>query len=63
MKLEQYQLEIQYVIKVFHAIYKKFLTAIDHVDYHPLQKGKIQPKLKEVKYIAYLDTIILKPKH
>ena len=38
MKLEQYQLEIQYIFKVFHAIYKKFLTAIDHIDYHPLQK-------------------------
>ena len=38
MKLEQYQLEIQYVIKVFHAIYKKFLTAIDHIDYHPSQR-------------------------
>ena len=38
MKFEQYQLEIQYVYKVFHAIYKKFLTAIDHIDYHPLQQ-------------------------
>ena len=37
MKLEQYQLEIQYVIKVFHAIYKKFLMAIDHIDCHPSQ--------------------------
>ena len=37
MKLEQYQLEIQYVIKVFHAIYKKFLTAINHINYHPSQ--------------------------
>ena len=36
MKFEQYQLEIQYVYKVFHAIYKKFLTAIDHIYYHPL---------------------------
>ena len=23
------------IFKVFHAIYKKFLTAIDHIDYHP----------------------------
>ena len=23
---------------MFHAIYKKFLTAIDHVDYHPSQE-------------------------
>ena len=29
MKLEQYQLEIQYILKIFHAVHKKFLTAID----------------------------------
>ena len=38
MKFEQYQLEIQYVYKVLCAIYKKFLTAIDHIDYHPWQQ-------------------------
>ena len=37
MKLEQYWIEIQYVNKVFHAIYKKFLTTIDHINYHPSQ--------------------------
>ena len=30
-------MEIQYVVKVFHAIHKKLLTAIDHIDYHPSQ--------------------------
>ena len=35
MKFEQYRIEIQYVYKVFCAIYKKFLTAIDHINYHP----------------------------
>ena len=24
-------------MKVFHITYKKFLTAIDHIDYHPSQ--------------------------
>ena len=38
MKFEQYQLEFQYILKVFHAVHKKFLTSIDHIDYHPLQK-------------------------
>ena len=38
MKFEQYRLEIQYIYKVFCAIYKKFLTAIDHIIYHPLQQ-------------------------
>ena len=41
MKFEQYHLEIQYVYKVFHAIYKKFLTAIDHINYHPSQQHNI----------------------
>ena len=37
LQLEQYKLEIQYIDKVFHATYRKFLTAIDHIDYHPSQ--------------------------
>ena len=49
MKLEQYQLEIQYVVKVFCAIYKKFLTAIDHIDYHPSQiQNTTQVKRSEI---------------
>ena len=38
MKFEQFCIEINYVYKVFHAIYKMFLTAIDHIDYHPSQQ-------------------------
>ena len=38
MKFRQYCSEIQYVYKVFCAIYKKILTAIDHIDYHPSQQ-------------------------
>ena len=30
-------MEIQYISKVFHAIYRKFLTDIDDIDYHPPQ--------------------------
>ena len=41
MKFEQYWLEIQHVYKVFCAIYKKFLTAIDHIDYHPSQQHNV----------------------
>ena len=35
MKLEQFHVEIEYMYKVFHTVFKKFLTAIDHIDYHP----------------------------
>ena len=37
MQFEKFKWEIHYIIKVFHATYKKFLTAIDHIDYHPSQ--------------------------
>ena len=37
LKFEQYKLEIQYIIKVICTVYKKFPTAIDHIDYHPSQ--------------------------
>ena len=45
LKFDQFNIEIQYIYKVFHAIYKKFLTTIDHIDYHPSQQYvKIRPE-------------------
>ena len=38
LKFDQFKLEIQYIYKVFHAIYKKFLTTIDHIDHYPSQQ-------------------------
>ena len=38
LKFDQLHIEIQYICKVFRAIYKKFLTTIDHIDYHPSQQ-------------------------
>ena len=38
LMFEQFHIEINYVYKVFCAIYKKFLTAIDHINYHPSQQ-------------------------
>ena len=37
MKFEKFNWEIHYIIKIFHATYRKFLIAIDHLDYHPSQ--------------------------
>ena len=37
MKFEYFKWEIHYIMKVFHVIHKKFLTTIDHIDYHPSQ--------------------------
>ena len=53
MKFEQYHLEIQYIFKVFHAIHKKFLTTIDHIDYHPSQKHNITRIKRSETYNLY----------
>ena len=62
MKFEQFHIEINYVYKVFHAIYKKLLTAIDHIDYHPSQQVTANTtRVKKVVYICMMDNTILKP--
>ena len=38
LKFDQLTVEVQYMYRIFQAIYKKFLTAIDHIDYHPSQQ-------------------------
>ena len=37
LKFEKFKWEVHYIMKIFNVIYKKFLTAIDHIDYHPSQ--------------------------
>ena len=37
LKFEKFKWEIHYIIQIFHAMYRKFLVAIDHLDFHPSQ--------------------------
>ena len=54
MKFERFKWEINYIIKISHAIYKKFLTAIDHIDYHPSQlQSNITRMKRSVTYNTY----------
>ena len=55
LHFDQFNVEIQYIYKVFRATYKKFLTIIDHMDYHPSQqysKNKTRIKRSEF-YTSY----------
>ena len=55
LKFDQFNVEIQYIYKVFRAIYKKFLTTIDHINYHPSQqyvKNKTRVKRSDL-YALY----------
>ena len=67
MKFEQFRWEIHYVMKVFHITYKKFLAAIDHIDYpphHKIQNNKTRTKrsvLYEISGQYHTPTKILTP--
>ena len=54
MKFECFKWEIHYTMKVFHVTCKKFLTMIDHVDYHPsrIQNNTTRTK-RSVLYVMY----------
>ena len=52
MKFEKFKWEIHYIIKIFCTIHKKFLTAIDHIDYHPSQ---IQSNITRMKRSVTFD--------
>ena len=54
MKFEQFQWEIHYIMKIFHSIYKKFLTTIDHINYHPSQiQSNITRTKRSITYGMY----------
>ena len=54
LKFEKFKWEIHYIMKVFHATYRKFLTAIDHIDYHlPQIQNNITRTKRSVTYEIY----------
>ena len=54
LKFKKLKWEIQYIIQVFHSIYRKFLVAIDHLDFHPSQFPTNSTRLKRsVMYDAH----------
>ena len=46
LKFEKFKWEIHYIIQIFHATYRKFLVAIDHLEYHPSQVSTNATRLK-----------------
>ena len=35
LKIDRFLMEIDYLDELFGVVYRKFLTAIDHIEYHP----------------------------
>ena len=35
LKIDRFLMEIKYLDDLFNVVYRKFLNAIDHIEYHP----------------------------
>ena len=54
LKFEKFKWEIHYIMKIFHVTYRKFLTTIDHIDYHPSQvQSNVTRTKRSVTYEIY----------
>ena len=54
LKFEKFKWEIHYILQIFHATYRKFLVAIDHLDYHPSQAPTNATRIKRsIMYETY----------
>ena len=52
LKIDHSKLEIQYILS-FHATYRKFLTAIDHIDFHPSQVQDTTRRKRSEEYAVH----------
>ena len=46
LKFEKFKWEIHYILQISHATYRKFLVAIDYLDYHPSQAPTNATRIK-----------------
>ena len=54
MKFKKFKWEVHYIIKVFRVTYRKFLTAKDHIDYHPSQlQSNVTRTKRSITYDTY----------
>ena len=40
LKIDRFLMEIDYLDELFDVVYRKFLNAIDHIEYHPTSQDK-----------------------
>ena len=43
LKIDRFILGVEYLDDIFDATYRKFLNAIDHIEYHPSFQDKEEP--------------------
>ena len=52
-------MEIKYLDDLFNVVYRKFLNAIDHIEYHPTLQNKPSSEMRSKRSIFFSKTVFI----
>ena len=55
LKIDRFLMEIDYLDKLFDVVYRKFLNAIDHIEYHPTLQGEPSSDARSKRSILFSE--------
>ena len=56
LKIDRFLMEINYLDDLFNVVYQNFLTAIDHIEYHPTLQNKLSSEMRSKRSIFFSKT-------
>ena len=56
LKIDRFLMEIEYLDELFDVVYRKFLNAIDHIEYHPTLQNESPSNLRNKHSILFSET-------
>ena len=56
LKKDRFLVEIDYLDELFDVVYRKFLNAIDHIEYHPTLQDTSSSDARDKRSILFLET-------
>ena len=56
LKIDRFLMEIEYLDELFNVVYRKFLNAIDHIEYHPTLQNESPSNLRNKHSILFSET-------
>ena len=58
LKIDRFLMEINYLDDLFGVVYRKFLNAIDHIEYHPTLQDEPSSKTTSKHSVFFSDRLI-----
>ena len=56
LKIDRFLMEIDYLNELFGVVYRRFLTAIDHIEYHPTLQNEPPSETRTKRSVFFSET-------